>query len=300
MTIHSAAVLELVQEAKISDLLGLDRCNRFEASGVYMKDGTLHIIFDNLSHVMLIKPDWVQAGAGPILQVLYGSGTQGYEDITFRTDIKHWYCLIEAERDRSGVYKPYVDEFDESFVFIARHPLDFSFVDDKKGFEGLATLHDRGHDYLLGLNEDDQSEGGKFGRGWGSGRIQVFEEDQGRWKHIGTVRLPEIVQFADYSSLDFQAPYMTVLSQESSAMWVGRVRADAPDFDHFFEDEGRQYSFPLDYKGRRVYWNLEGIAWIGEGRLAVVSDKKKPNHPGRGEVKDQSVHILKLVDEEQV
>jgi len=47
-----------------------------------------------------------------------------------------------------------------------------------------------------------------------------------------------------------------------------------------------------------MYCNMEGVAWLGNGQLVVVSDKVKPDQPGRCSRKDQSIHIFKLPDED--
>jgi hypothetical protein len=294
-------VLELVHEAKISDLLklgGLSQGTRHEASGVYLKDGYLHIVFDNLPHVMRLRPDWYRATVGPTLQVLPLDGEgAGYEDITYEPETGRWYGLIEAVKEQSGNCRPHIDVFDDSFGFIDSHCLNFRFENDKKGFEGLSTFSYLGCNYLLGLCEGNEAKSGKAGKDKGKGRIQVFEQVMGSWKHVGTIKLPEVVRFKDYSSLDFRFPYMTVLSQKTSAVWVGRIR-DNPttSLDDLFGDSGQLYRFPRDDKGRKVYGNLEGVAWLDDGQLAVVSDKKKRKQPKCCTSKDQSIHIFRLPD----
>jgi hypothetical protein len=110
------------------------------------------------------------------------------------------------------------------------------------------------------------------------------------------VKLPEAARFKDYSSIDFSNRYVTVLSQESSAMWVGHVRDEPTSFDDLFDDEGRLFLLPLDEKDRPLYCNPEGVVWLGDGRLVVVSDRKKAKQPGRCAEKDQSIHVFKLPD----
>jgi hypothetical protein len=73
--------LELVQEARISDLLKGAGEKRYEASGVYLMDGYLHIVFDDKPRLLRIKPDWLHAGEEPNLLDLRETGA-GYEDIT--------------------------------------------------------------------------------------------------------------------------------------------------------------------------------------------------------------------------
>jgi hypothetical protein len=79
-------------------------------------------------------------------------------------------------------------------------------------------------------------------------------------------------------------------------MWVGHVRDEPTSLDDLFEDEGRLFLLPRDDKNRPLYCNPEGVAWLGDGRLVVVSDKKKSKQPGRCADKDQSIHIFKLPD----
>ncbi len=294
-----APVLELVQEARIGELLQGAGDNRYEASGVHYKDGYLHVIFDDDPHLMRLKPDWQAAGDEPVLLDLKGSGA-GYEDITYQSATNHWYCLIEAAETKSGVIMPRVDEFDESFVFIRTHWLDFPLKAGNKGFEGLSTLRYQGDDYLLGLCEGNDCKSGSVGEQPGKGRIQVFKWVLEKWKHVGTIRLPQAVLFKDYASLDIRGNAVTVISQASSALWIGRVRAQPTSLADMFEDDGQLVLFPRDEKGRILYCNLEGVTWLGNDRLVVVSDKGKPDQPGRCARKDQSVHIFKLPDSSPV
>ena len=163
----------LVQEARIGDLFKGAGDKDYEASGVYLKDGYLHIIFDDNPRLLRIRPDWHQEGEEPVLLDLKGTGA-GYEDITYQSSTRRWYCLIEAAETKSGVSMPRIDEFDESFTFIKGHWLDFPLKAGNKGFEGLSTLHYSGNDYLLGLCEGNDCKSGKSGAHPGNGRIQVF------------------------------------------------------------------------------------------------------------------------------
>ncbi len=116
--------LESIQEARISDLLKGAGEKRYEASGVYLKDGYLHVIFDDRPRLLRIRPDWLNAGEEPDLLDLRGKGA-GYEDITYQSSTDRWYCLVEAAETESGVYQPCIDEFDGSFAFMKRHWLPF-------------------------------------------------------------------------------------------------------------------------------------------------------------------------------
>jgi hypothetical protein len=288
-----AIILELVQEVRIGELLKGDGNKRYEASGVCEKDGVLHIVFDDDPHLLRIRADLSHTGEEPVLQDLKGSGS-GYEDITYQSSAGRWYCLIEAAETKSGVSMPRVDAFDESFAFIGSYWLDYPLKAGNKGFEGLATLRSAGNEYLLGLCEGNKCKSGRAGKKLGKGRIQVFKMDGETWVHTGTIRLPETVRFEDYSSLDCRDGFLTVISQTSSAMWIGRLLMEPAGPDDLSVDDGRLFLFPRDDKGRIIFGNMEGVTWLGNDRLVVVSDKVKADQPKRCARKDQSVHIFRL------
>ena len=102
------------------------------------------------------------------------------------------------------------------------------------------------------------------------------------------------MRFEDYVSLDLRNGYLTVISQESSAMWVGRLRAHPAGLEDVFEDDGELFLFPRDDQGRVMDRNLEGVTWLDDDRLVVVSDRGKPDQPGRCARKEQSIHIFRL------
>jgi hypothetical protein len=288
-----ATVLELVQEARISELLKGAGGKRYEASGIFLKDGWLHIVFDDTPRLLRIRPDWSQSGEEPILLDLKGTGS-GYEDITYQPSASRWYCLIEAAERTSGVFMPRVDAFDESFAFMKSYWLDFPLKAGNKGFEGLSTLHVHGNDYLLCLCEGNDCKGGSAGAEPGKGRIQVFRWASETWVHTGTIRLPKAMRFRDYASLDLRNGRLTVISQATSAMWVGCLRADPDGPEERIKEDGRLYLFPRDNKDRILYGNLEGVTWLGNDRIVVVSDKVKADQPKRSARKDQSIHIFRL------
>ena len=203
--------------------------------------------------------------------------------------------MIEADKTKCAKLKPRIDAYDDTFNFIESFWLDFKLETDNKGMEGLSHLHYKDEDFILGLCEGNACKSGKKGRKPGKGRIQLFRRAKKEWEHAGTVKLPKSVQFEDYSSLDFQDRYVTVISQETSAVWVDRVRKDQSSLDDLWEDDGHTYLFPRDKNGKIIFCNLEGITWLKKGIFAVVSDKAKSGkQPKRCKRKEQSIHIFKL------
>jgi len=290
---EEAPALVLVKEAGIHSLLGGAGKKRFEASGVCREGGYLHIVFDNKPRLLRIRPDWDTAREEPVMLDLAGTAG-GYEDIAYLPSSGRWYCLIEAAETATGEILPHVDEFDRSFAFVRSFSLPFPLSAGNKGFEGITALHAGRDDYLICLCEGNDCRGGGAGRKPGKGRIQVFRQAHGGWEQTGTIRLPEAVRFRDYAGLDLRDNRLAVVSQESSALWTGRLRAgpggpkDRPD------DGGRVFLFPRDDQGRVLYGNAEGVAWLGDDLLAVVSDRVKDGQPDRCADKDQSVHIFRL------
>ncbi|MGB4271580.1 MAG: hypothetical protein WBJ44_04215, partial [Propionicimonas sp.] len=118
-----ASELELVREARIDDLLGGDRRQPREASGVHFANGHLHVVFDNTAEILRLRPDWDSAGEAPVLMDSQARG--GYEDITYQPDAARWYCLIEASQTPAGTYQPGIDEFDASFRLLGSHWLEY-------------------------------------------------------------------------------------------------------------------------------------------------------------------------------
>ncbi|MFZ1284637.1 MAG: hypothetical protein WAQ75_11020 [Propionicimonas sp.] len=288
-----ASELELVREARIDDLLGGDRRQPREASGVHFANGHLHVVFDNTAEILRLRPDWDSAGEAPVLMDSQARG--GYEDITYQPDAARWYCLIEASQTPAGTYQPGIDEFDASFRLLGSHWLEYQVKRENKGIEGLSTLRHHGEDYLLGLCEGNACKSGSAGREPGQGRLQAFRRAGDRWEHAGTIRLPRAVQFADYAGLDVSNHTMSVVSQVSSALWIGRLKPEPRDLGDLFEDDGRTYLFPRNRTGRIVYCNIEGVTWLPDGTLVVVSDRCKPDQQSaRCRHKDQSIHLFRL------
>lgn len=285
--------LELVQEVKIGDLLRDTGKKRYEASGVYLKDGALHIVFDDNCCLLRVRPDWLTEGDVPSMVELKGTAT-GYEDLTYHPSAGCWYCLIEATKQKGGLLMPRIDVFNEEFSYLQSDWVEFPLKGGNKGFEGVAILERGGQEFLLGLCEGNGCRGGETGAIPGKGRIQVFCREKERWVHAGTIKLPKAVQFGDYSGLDVRNGWLSVTSQVSSALWSGRIRNNPPGWNTLFENDGQILLFPRDEKGRMVYCNLEGISWLGDDLVVTVSDKAKDEQPGRCSRKDQSIHIFRI------
>ena len=169
-------------------------------------------------------------------------------------------------------------------------PLDFA--GDNKGFEGVGYVERDGQGFfLLALCEGNRCKGGAAGRKPGGGRIHVFQRRPEGWEHAAELRLPKSVAFTDYASFDIKDGQVVVLSQESSAVWVGALDAAAWKF----VGEGAVHQLPRGAGGSVEYCNAEGVAWLAPNQIAVVSDKRKKSQHKRCATKDQSLHVFQIV-----
>jgi hypothetical protein len=143
---------------------------------------------------------------------------------------------------------------------------------------------------LVALCEGNFCLGGAAGKQPGGGRIQLFRPGAEICDHVGTIHLPAHLWFEDYSSVAVRRNQIAVLSQESSAMWVGAFRPGSWEI----VDHGMCYDLPRDKKGRVQYGNAEGVSWLDDDHLVVVSDRAKDDSEPLTRNKDRSVHIFAL------
>jgi len=283
--------LELVKEVKIFDLL--DQFNldpRLEASGVLAKDGMFYVIFDNLPHIALIGADLsAAAGANQFIEQHQGHPC-GFEDIAYDPWSGRFYVLIESLRRGHGQYMAMVQEYDAGLRYLGSAWLDFPLDRPNKGLEGLTCVRRYGLSHLLGLCEGNKCAGGAKGRIPGGGRIHVFTRGQRHWERAGKIRLPETLLFEDYSGVAVKGDRIAVVSQVSSALWVGSLALSGWEVT----GEGSCYAFPRDADGEIIYGTAEGVSWIAPDQVVVVSDKAKPDQDRRCRSKDQSIHIFRI------
>jgi len=215
----------------------------------------------------------------------------GYEGITYNPYDKTFY-LVEESLKHAGRWHARLSITDKDFSSTPKRSwLGYAFESGNRGFEGLAFLRKNSTNYVLALCEGNGCRAGRDGEKPGGGTIQLFEQKKEAWKHVHSITLPKTLAFSDYSGLDISADNtLAVSSQESSAIWIGKLDVNAWKT----VGEGKVYAFPTDRKGDRLYCNVEGIAWIGKDRLAVVSDAKKKSQSGSCKKKEQSILIVKF------
>lgn len=270
----------------LADLLPGRR--RFEASGVVATDGALWVIFDNTALIARIDPALEPGRPGN--QVLRPPGSEDHEDIAHDPVDGTYYVLVEAVHLQGKQYKAQVNEYARDFTPLRTRWLDYQLAAANKGMEGLTCMRRDGRVHLLAMCEGNHCQGGREGRRPGGGRVHVFIEDGNNWRRIDTIRLPPSLGFVDYSSLSVSGDRVAVVSQESSSLWLGRLSPSTWDV----VDDGVTYLFPRTRRGRIRYGTIEGVTWLDEQTLAVVSDRAKPDQPRRVRATDQSVHVIAL------
>jgi hypothetical protein len=120
----------------------------------------------------------------------------------------------------------------------------------------------------------------------------VFRRDRRNWKRVGKIRLPETVLFEDYSGIAVTSDRVAVISQVSSALWLGRLSPDGWQVT----GAGVTYALPRDADGTITYGTAEGVSWIGPDQVVMCSDKAKPEQDHRCRAKDQSIHVFRIPD----
>lgn len=286
----ASGTLELRREAKVADLLDNRGHDRFEASGVVAVDDLLYVIFDNIPDIGSVGRGLSRGDADNRLLPNHLPEDVGYEDIAYDRSTKRFVLLIESVPRNHG-FMAKVNEYDERFGYLDSAWLPFPLPGPNKGIEGLTCVNRAGRTLLLGLCEGNRCLEGDASREPGGGRIQVFERSAHGWDHVDTIRLPASLWFEDFSSVALAGDRLCVLSQESSALWVGRLAPTAWQV----VGEGVTHRFPRDDEGKTVYCNVEGVCWLSVAEVVVVSDQmKKGKQKARCRSKDQSIHVFAI------
>ena len=282
--------LELIKEAKVFDILAGRLDPRLEASGVLAMEGLFYVIFDNIPHIACVGAELSSAAAATHVIEQDRGHRRGFEDIAYDSWNRRFYTLIESLPRGRAKFMAAVQEYDINFGYTGSAWLDFPLDRPNKGLEGLTCVRREGQTYLLGLCEGNRCKGGAAGRVPGGGRIHVFRRGRHQWDRVAKIRLPETVLFVDYSGIAVNGDQIAVVSQVSSALWVGRLEPSRWQVS----GDGTSYALPRDADGRIVYGTAEGVSWMAADQVVMVSDKAKPEQDRRCRAKDQSIHIFRI------
>lgn len=285
---NEAQTSELIvqREAKLNELLrGQSEEDKHEASGVLFLNNDIFVVFDN--HKMVAKIN-IKINQAKLLGDDKKEG--GFEGITY-DDIDDRFYLIEESLNNKGSFNARLNLANKNFIILSKKWLKYNFQSDNKGFEGLTYVSKNNKAYVLALCEGNECDSGKISKMHGAGRIKVFEKKKEKWKYIASIRIPQSLEFVDYSGIDInQQNILAITSQESSAIWIGGL--DVKNWQ--IDDEGIVYYFPKDKNGNKTYCNIEGVSWVANNRLVVVSDAKKKKQSDECHQKEQSIHIVTI------
>lgn len=285
--------LKRVKEAPFSGLfLDVKNQTKFEASDIAELDGNYYVVFDSSMSLGMLDERFQFRGERLI-------GEQGeesqFEGIAHVPENDTWLLLAESVPS-SGAYKPEITvaklhEDLDGYDVLEKCLVDFELTHENKGFEAIAYVNGM----LLGLCEGNHCVGGEKGRERGNGRIvvsRVHRDDDGScvWKPSSVIDIPSSADFQDYSgmAIHYGLQKIAILSQEDAAVYI----ADFDTEQLVFKGDGAVYHLPRDSHCDMVYCNAEGIHFLDDYRLIIVSDKAKKNQPFQCDEKDQSVHIF--------
>lgn len=282
--------LRLVKERKLADLLGPPRSGAvYEASGVIAVGKYCYVALDNIRRVARVAVH-LRPQSGDHGWVGRARQGEGYEAITYSRAQRRFYLMIEAQKHPDGTFKGVIEEYDDEWRLKNRRWIDFPLRKRNTGFEGLASVQWRGQHYMLALCEGNKCRNSHTKRKRGQGRIHVLEARRGVWTPVARIKLPQNAAFKDYADLAIDRGRIAVVSQETSRVWIGRLRPG----QWTIAGKGRVYDLPRTKKGRKRYFTIEGISWLSSRTLIAVSDKTKKSHPDRGVKTEQSIHIFSV------
>ncbi|MBB6274504.1 hypothetical protein HDF26_004982 [Pedobacter cryoconitis] len=274
-----------VAEAKVYKLLkGYNKDDKFEASGVYYLNGYFYVASDNRYEIAKIKQSLPEnSNENSLLGA--GSGDSGFEGITYAAKSTPGFFVVEEAVKNGSQYQPRIREYNANMGYLNSLWADYYFTEanSNKGFEGIAWVSRDGIDYMLGLVE-------------GTGKIAVLKKTASQWQKVGEINLPASASFTDYSDITVYGNKVAITSQQDSRLWIGTLSST-----EWTITGGKTYAFPTGNSngvvgsGNNVlYANVEGVSFINDTQIVVVSDKAKSDQPSYQKFKDQSVHIFNL------
>ena len=140
----TVSTLKLVGESKLCDLVPCDPpTERWEASGVMVKDGHYFVVFDDRTEIARVSDDLRPSSTNGLFGMAHAAS--GYEGITYNAAKRRYYLLVESRRRKGGDYRALIVEYDDAFRFLKDRPLDFVFKSSNKGFEAVALRAARRH-----------------------------------------------------------------------------------------------------------------------------------------------------------
>jgi hypothetical protein len=197
-------------------------------------------------------------------------------------------------------------------------PSEFTFLDKSLGISGAVALRDTNDTFtvlaLCSVNHCDNVNGNKDDKG--NGRIIVMtympaaddaaDSSSCQWKTVRVVNIPATANFSDYSDLAMTATgRVAVTSRTESAVWIGQLLGQEQEdggqwqvLDMAFdEDVGDVHNFPRGNDCEKVYCSVDGVEWLNDDVLLMVSDKMRDEDNFFCLDTDQSMHVFAFPEE---
>ncbi len=262
-----------------------------EASGVVLVDKDYIVVFDEMYGIARI-PQCSENGFKQGEIIGSQNSREGFEAIAFDSNENCFYGIVENSAYQNDCYRPLIQKFTRDLVpsgnpyqLPLNLPLDN--IDPNKGLEGAAIVHKENSTFIFGLCEGKNCNSDDSKKSSGQGMIQIFEKNGNNWEHYGTLQLPLEVDFRDFSDLSIQQNRIAVISQKSARLWIGTLNVER---DSWQLSHKNIYSFPTK-KGKNIYCNIEGVDWISENQLVIVSDIASKN---RCKAKEKMIHVFDI------
>lgn len=290
--------------------------SKYEASSIILKDNSFYAVCDNSWAVSKFS-----TSLDPFSPANVQLGTpnpEGVEDSGFEAifwDDDSFYVVRESVQHADSHFHAIVEQVtlgDDNYTVVEACSSDFKFEGTSKGFEGAVSIRDTNNEMvILGLCEGNYcSETRKYDRG--NGQIvamkRIIEEDGTTctWSAVRTINVPSSAFFHDYSDIAIDDKgRVAITTQEDSQVWIGQMLGLDPETGRYdlnameLDPEIHSvFDFPKNNECETIYCNIEGVEWLNDQTIVVVSDKMK----GKGKQdflcfdKDQSVHVFVLPD----
>lgn len=285
---YAKTTLKVIDEYPIARLVfengGFDAARglrKFEASDVAVVPGVgnpFYVVLDNSFKIFELGAHF-SAGKEANNKLLEWPGDDGsdsqFEVLAYNLSSKSFVAVQEMiEHDDGHLHAKMFDVVFEGGKAVVQQEChsEYKFSKENKGFEGGVVLDGLdGTSYLLSLCEGNHCAGGKKGRDVGHGVLvaqkRAVKDGKCVFETVGRVKLPKEISFMDYSAitLNQNSPgpggemQVAVASQENSAVWIGTISPAQNELFTF--GKGKIYDFPRDSNCKRVYCNVEGLAF---------------------------------------
>lgn len=295
-TTSKSVLPKATREEKFYQLFpGYKKNFRFEGSGVFSKGNLFYVVFDNTKAIGVIESSLTLNSE---LNFLKGNLLEksNYEGITFRDlDPTSFYVMIESLEVNNSYY-PAIVKLDPNLNPLEQKLVKFELEKKNKGLEGISFINRNGESFILGLCEGNFCNSDKE-KTRGNGRIQVLKETENEWVKVAEIILPPSISFLDYADMDIENGRVAIVSQVSSAVWIGDLHSEKWEL----LEKGSIFYFPFGDRegnpglgGEIIYCNIEGVSWIGLHEIVVVSDKRNEEQEKWCKHKEEMIHIFEI------